>query len=162
MHNVDIQRCDTYLTIGWPICKWDEDADRACRSRTAFLRERKQALTSLRNISCLTKVDFSQFCAMSVYMLAFIHTAGYAYLPGRVTYAYKTYRATPTIKLLESRSARGSAGSVMRPQSWMMSAPMTSRFGSLLNEDLAPRVAASLQMALSTTVQGQKNVDLLP
>ena len=32
-----------------------------------------------------------------------------------------------------------------------MSAPMTSRFGSLLNEDLAPRVAASLQMALSIT-----------
>jgi hypothetical protein len=99
---------------------------------------------------------------MSMYMLTFIHTAGYAYLPGRVTYAYKTYRATPTIKLLERRSARGSAGSVMRPQSWIMSAPMTSRFGSFLNEDLAPRVAASLQMSLSTTGKVRKNGDVLP
>lgn len=40
----------------------------------------------------------------------------------------------------------------MRPQSWIMSAPMTSRFGNFLNEDLAPRVAASLRMALSTTI----------
>jgi hypothetical protein len=43
-----------------------------------------------------------------------------------------------------------------------MSAPMTSRFGSLLNEDLAPRVAASLQMALSTTGKVGKNRDPLP
>lgn len=113
-------------------------------------------MTSLRNISCLTKIYFSQCCAMSECLLAFIHTIGYTCLPGRVTYAYKTYRATPTIKLLESRSARGSTGSVMRPQSWVMSAPMTSRFGSLLNEDLAPRVAASLQMALSTTGKVKK------
>ncbi len=94
-------------------------------------------------------------------MLAFIHTAGYAYIPDRVTYAYsKTYRATPTIKLLESRSARGSAGSVMRPQSWIMSAPMTSRFGSFLNEDLAPSVAASLQMALITTGKVRKKIGI--
>ena len=150
--HVDIHpSCQTYLTIGWPICKWDDDADSACRSRTAFLREWKQALISLRNISCLTRIYVSPVCAISEYMPTFIYAAGYTYLAGHVTYSYKTYRATPTIRLLESRSARGSAGSVIRPQSWVMSAPMTSRFGSLLNEDLAPRVAASLQMALSTT-----------
>ena len=44
----------------------------------------------------------------------------------------------------------------MRPQSWVMSAPMTSRFGSLLNEDLAPRVAASLRMALNTICEVKK------
>jgi len=38
----------------------------------------------------------------------------------------------------------------MRSQSWAISALMTSRFGSLLKEDLAPRVAASLQIVLST------------
>lgn len=37
-----------------------------------------------------------------------------------------------------------------------MSAPITSRFGNFLNEDLAPRVAASLRMALSTTVKIEK------
>ena len=33
---------------------------------------------------------------------------------------------------------------MIRPQSWVISAPITSRFGNFLNEDLAPRVAASL------------------
>lgn len=91
----DIQGRHTYLTVGWPICKWDADSERACRSRTAFFRERKQVLTSLRNISCLTRIFFSPFCATSGYILAFIHTAGYAYLPGSVTHAYKDIPCNP-------------------------------------------------------------------
>jgi GAF domain-containing protein len=44
----------------------------------------------------------------------------------------------------------------MRSQSWIMSAPMTSRFGSFLNEDLAPRVAASLRIAFEHHKQSQR------
>jgi hypothetical protein len=44
----------------------------------------------------------------------------------------------------------------MRSQSWIMSAPMTSRFGSFLNEDLAPRVAASLRIAFEHHGQSQR------
>lgn len=54
------------------------------------------------------------------------------------------HRATPTIRLLDNLSARGSAGSAMRSQSWEISAVSTDRLGSFLNVDLEPRVAASL------------------
>jgi hypothetical protein len=50
----------------------------------------------------------------------------------------------------------------MRSQSWAMSAPMTSRFGNLLKEDLAPRVAASLGIALSTRNRAREYQDHLP
>jgi hypothetical protein len=50
----------------------------------------------------------------------------------------------------------------MRPQSWAISAPITSRFGSFLNEDLAPRVAASLHNPLSTSIRASKGRDPLP
>lgn len=43
-----------------------------------------------------------------------------------------------------------------------MSAPMTSRFGNLLKEDLAPRVAASLGIALSTRNRAREYQDHLP
>ena len=36
-----------------------------------------------------TVICFSPFCATSEYILAFIHAAGYAYLSGSVTHAYK-------------------------------------------------------------------------
>ena len=55
-----------------------------------------------------------------------------------------THRATPIMRLLESRRARGSGGSTMRSHSWEMSAVSTERLGSFLKEDFAPRVAASL------------------
>lgn len=74
----------------------------------------------------------------------------------------ETYRATPTIKLLERRRASGSAGSVIRPQSWMISAPITSRFGNFLNEDLAPRVAASLPTILVQRARVKRYEFLLP
>jgi len=102
-------------------------------------------------MSCLTELEISSYVfAHGVCILAFKNSARCVSLSDHVTHKSKTYRATPTIKLLERRSARGTEGSVMRPQSWVMSAPITSRFGSFLNEDLAPRVAASLQIALST------------
>lgn len=50
----------------------------------------------------------------------------------------------------------------MRPQSWVMSAPMTSRFGNLLKEDLGPMVAASLRIVLSTKSKSNKDQGLLP
>ena len=50
----------------------------------------------------------------------------------------------------------------MRSQSWAISAPMTSRFGSFLNEDLAPRVAASLHNRLITRIGARKGEDSLP
>ena len=87
---------------------------------------------------------------LKVHTLTFIYATKCACPHRRVTYEHKTYRAAPTSRLLDRRSARGSAGSAMRSQSWAMSALMTSRFGSLLKEDLAPRVAASLQIVLST------------
>jgi len=45
-----------------------------------------------------------------------------------------------------------------------MSAPMTSRFGSFLNEDLDPSVAASLKNpdGIEHHGQSQKKRDLLP
>ena len=43
-----------------------------------------------------------------------------------------------------------------------MSAPMTSRFGNLLKEDLGPMVAASLRIVLSTKSKSNKDQGLLP
>jgi hypothetical protein len=59
-----------------------------------------------------------------------------------------THRTTPTIKLLESRSARGSGGSEIRLQSWIMLAVSTERRGSDFKVDLEPSVAASLKSTL--------------
>ena len=56
-----------------------------------------------------------------------------------------SYRTTPNIKLLDSRRARGSFGSEIKSQSWVMSAVRTERFGSFLKLDLEPSVAASLK-----------------
>ncbi len=53
--------------------------------------------------------------------------------------------AAPTIRLLDKRSARGSEGSEMRPHNWAILAVMIERRGSFFKEDLAPRVAASLE-----------------
>lgn len=61
---------------------------------------------------------------------------------------YHTYRATPTIRLLESLSARGSTGSAISPHSCEMSAIRTERLGNFLNDDFAPKVAASLQVTV--------------
>lgn len=54
------------------------------------------------------------------------------------------YRATPTIRLLERRRAKGSCGSAIRPHSCDIFAVKTERLGSLLKEDFDPKVAASL------------------
>jgi hypothetical protein len=43
----------------------------------------------------LTRIFFSPFCGTSEYILAFIHTAGYVYLPGSVTHAYKDIPCDP-------------------------------------------------------------------
>ena len=56
--------------------------------------------------------------------------------------AWKTHRATPTIRQLESRSARGSVGSMMSSHNCDISAVKTERLGSFLNLD--PKVAANL------------------
>lgn len=55
-----------------------------------------------------------------------------------------SHRATPTIRLLDNRKAKGSTGSAIRSHSCAISAVRTERFGSLLNVDLEPNVAASL------------------
>lgn len=57
----------------------------------------------------------------------------------------KPYRTTPTIRLLDSRSASGSSGSAMSPHSCAISAVSTERRGSFLKDDFAPKVAASLE-----------------
>lgn len=66
-----------------------------------------------------------------------------------------THRARPTIKLLDRRNARGSSGSLIRPHSCTRSAPRTSRLGSFLKLDLAPRVAASLYGYASRRVKAE-------
>jgi hypothetical protein len=55
-----------------------------------------------------------------------------------------SYRTTPTMRLLDSRSARGSEGCEISPHSCAMSAVRTERRGSFLKDDLAPSVAANL------------------
>lgn len=50
------------------------------------------------------------------------------------------------MRLLDRRSASGSAGSAMRSHSCEMSAVKTERLGSFLKDDLAPRVAANLRV----------------
>jgi hypothetical protein len=50
----------------------------------------------------------------------------------------------PTIRLLDNLNANGSEGSAIRSHSCAISAVRTERFGSFLNVDLEPNVAASL------------------
>lgn len=61
-----------------------------------------------------------------------------------------THRATPTIRLLDNRNARGSSGCAMSSQSWEISAVKTDRLGIFLKDDLEPNVAASLGQKLKS------------
>lgn len=63
---------------------------------------------------------------------------------GRWYSCLDTHRATPTIRLDESRRASGSFGSAIRSHNCEISAVKTDRLGSFLKDDLEPSVAANL------------------
>lgn len=53
------------------------------------------------------------------------------------------------MRLLDNLNASGSEGSAIRSHNWEISAVRTERFGSFLNVDFDPKVAASLRQDLS-------------
>ena len=117
------------------------------RSWKDLRRELKHAVTSTRNISCLTTCILTN--QPRVNGLGRTHLGIHCRDPTDIS-ARKcfpccgTYRATPTIRLDDSRRARGSLGWAIRSHNCEISAVKTDRLGSFLNDDLEPKVAASL------------------
>ena len=65
------------------------------------------------------------------------------------------------MRLLDNLRASGSEGSAIRSHNCEISAVRTERFGSFLNIDFEPKVAASLQDVVTKSITGHKG-GLLP